>query len=190
MERKLQFFAFLIVIGSTLLVGCIAKEEPVSFRDPVVEEAAMEARVEEEAAEEIPGTDIEARDDNGRTALIRAAAAGDTVETAGLLSQGADLFAVDSGGQTAYDLAVAAGNIEIEQILLRVGEIVDGTFYVNSEDGLRLRDNPGLDSDTITVLPNRAELSVKRRSFIPVTIGDFEGRWSEIEWDGTTGWLF
>ena len=63
------------------------------------------------------GADINARDENGRTALMLAALGSHLATVTSLLDAGADVEAKDDDGKTAQDLASARGQNEIVQLL-------------------------------------------------------------------------
>lgn len=68
------------------------------------------------------GCDIEARDVEGRTALMRAAAAGDAAIVQPLLLAGAEVDAQASGcGRTALLFAASEGQADAVELLLRAG---------------------------------------------------------------------
>lgn len=67
------------------------------------------------------GANIEARDDNGQTALIHAARNGNTEIVGLLLKRGADTEAENDHGQTALMIATDLGEKEIADLLREFG---------------------------------------------------------------------
>jgi len=73
------------------------------------------------AAQLASGTDIDARDAQGRTALLLATLSGQRSAVAELLARGADPSAADARGVTPLQTAVAADEREIAAMLRRYG---------------------------------------------------------------------
>jgi ankyrin repeat protein len=71
------------------------------------------------------GTDINAPDPNGRTALIEAAFGGQTEVVKLLISCGVDVNAKDRDGWTALMEAASKGRLEIVRVLLKAGANVN-----------------------------------------------------------------
>lgn len=63
------------------------------------------------------GVDIELRDDEGRTPLMRAARTGISQMITFLIDSGADLYAINSDGRSPYDHAVDAGKKKAAMLL-------------------------------------------------------------------------
>jgi hypothetical protein len=63
-------------------------------------------------------------------------------------------------------------------------------MYVNSPDGLRLRDSPGLDGTILSILKDREEVEII--SFHPssVVLDDMQGTWVNVEVQDQMGWVF
>ena len=67
------------------------------------------------------GTDVNAKDDDGSTALMAAATYGHIEVVQNLLAQGADVNAKDNNGSTAIMMAKKEGHKEIVRILMEAG---------------------------------------------------------------------
>ena len=90
------------------------------------------------------GAKVEARDRNGRTAFIWAAAQGQPGTLQTLLAHGADVEAADGRGRTALIAAAGAGQLDAVKLLLEAGARRD----VPDEDGVTARlwaENRGYD---------------------------------------------
>ncbi len=75
------------------------------------------------------GSDVNSRDDQGRTALMHAASLGDEKMVMLLLEKGADINLMDNNRSTALQLSLRSGNAAVTRLLLdRAG----------SEEGVRL----------------------------------------------------
>ncbi|WP_264723490.1 ankyrin repeat domain-containing protein [Wolbachia endosymbiont (group A) of Cheilosia soror] len=75
------------------------------------------------------GTDIEARDNDGKTPLSRAVSLDKPDMVQLLLNKGADIEAEDNDGRTPLSRAVTLGNLNMVQLLLNKGA------YIYSKDG-------------------------------------------------------
>lgn len=184
MRKKHLFFVHVIaLLIAVVFFGCSGRRESAA-------DVTTEVAKEESDDKPSPQDDINKQDENGWTALMYAVKDASSEDVTSLLEKGADILIVNHDNQSAYDLAVAAGHIQLEQQLLMVGETINRKYWVSGEDGLRLRDKPGLKSKTITVLSYRTEITVKKKSHISVSILGVEGHWCEVEYQGTQGWLF
>lgn len=76
---------------------------------------------DQEAKRDSADTVTEPRDENGRTALMRAALKGDRTELLALIESGADVNAKSKSGVTALMLAAGEGHREVLQALLARG---------------------------------------------------------------------
>ncbi len=102
------------------------------------EEAVRRGSVEELRRLLAGGADINARDQHGQTALMRAAVAGDDQVADWLIQQGANLNQTAKYGLSALMLAVVNGHAGIVRILLNAG----------ANTGLRGGGAPGFASKT------------------------------------------
>jgi len=67
------------------------------------------------------GADVNSRDDDGETPLMRAADDGHTAIVETLLKSGADVNAIDEDGETALMMAAEEGHAQIVKLLLDAG---------------------------------------------------------------------
>ena len=72
------------------------------------------------------GADIDARANDGKTALILAAFLGRSGAVEILLERGADVNAADNGGRTALSLAKDFGRSNIVEMLMNAGAVEGG----------------------------------------------------------------
>ena len=63
-------------------------------------------------------------------------------------------------------------------------------MYVNSVNGLRVRNFPGEEGERIGVLDHFTEVSVVREEGNTVTIGGASGKWTYVETNAIQGWVF
>ena len=81
-------------------------------------EAAMQGDTEKVQALLAKGADVNAKANNGATALIAAAWGGHSDTVQALLAKGADVKAKTNGGGTALMMAIKEGHKEIVRILM------------------------------------------------------------------------
>lgn len=62
--------------------------------------------------------------------------------------------------------------------------------YIDADGGLRMRQEPHLEAERITTIPNGARVQVLKTSDEQITISDRTGKWSQVDFDGKTGWVF
>lgn len=77
------------------------------------------------------GANVDSRDDDGETPLMKAADDGHTAIVEALLKAGADVNAIDEDGQTALMMAADEGHVQIVKLLLNAGANVNA----KDEDG-------------------------------------------------------
>lgn len=63
---------------------------------------------------------------------------------------------------------------------INLEENVSGTYYVNAEHGLKMRNAPSTDADVITLLPYKAEVSVTSAA---------TDKWYKIEYSNQSGYV-
>ena len=81
----------------------------------------MPRRLRATPLQPIAGAQIDAKDKEGRTALLRAATSGQVGNIKVLLNAGADLTAKDNDGKTALALALEAENNDVVNVLKERG---------------------------------------------------------------------
>jgi hypothetical protein len=62
--------------------------------------------------------------------------------------------------------------------------------YINSEHGLRLRDNPSNESNIISNIPFNDPVVLSGREGEPIQIDGINGKWIEVFWSDKSGWVF
>jgi hypothetical protein len=70
------------------------------------------------------------------------------------------------------------------------GGIVPEALYVNSKEGLRVRDQPGLTGNQIFLLSDKEPVTLVERNETPVEIDGIIDFWCLITNSDTTGWVF
>ena len=63
-------------------------------------------------------------------------------------------------------------------------------MYVNTEEGLRVRKSPGINSERIGLLPHLAQVEVRKEDENYVVIDNIRGKWVYIYSVGYMGWVF
>jgi hypothetical protein len=73
----------------------------------------------------------------------------------------------------------------------RITEIFNKQMQISSDNGLRLRETPGLGGKKISVLGYRTKVDVLKKTIEKVTIDGIDGYWVFIKTDdGLEGWVF
>ncbi len=62
--------------------------------------------------------------------------------------------------------------------------------WVSGEDGIRMRKAPDSNSDTIVIIHRADKVNLLEETGNIMTIGGRTGKWSKIEWNNQTGWVF
>lgn len=80
-------------------------------------------------------------------------------------------------GTPINNLYAAEGAVETN---VSLDESVSGTYYVNAQNGLKMRSAPSTDADVVTLLPYKAEITVT---------GAASDSWYQIEYDNQSGYV-
>ena len=113
-KMKYRFYQFsLIVAGFVIVVGC------ATIDDLII--AAIGGHTDRVKALLEQGVDVNAKDNDGYTALFFAALKGHTDTVKALLEQGADVNAKTNDGLTALLAAKTMGHEEIIRMLKKAG---------------------------------------------------------------------
>jgi ankyrin repeat protein len=106
-------------------------EAPAPAIRPVTpEQLRLRARVAELKAQLKSGTEVDERDERGRTLLQQAAIAGELEVAETLLDSGANLKAQDAQGWTALHWAASSGHPEICELLIASGAPIDARGFL------------------------------------------------------------
>ena len=62
--------------------------------------------------------------------------------------------------------------------------------FVDAQGGLRMRKQPSTDAPVVTLIPNRAEVSVLQKDGPHATIAGNSGQWLNIRYQSQVGWVF
>jgi Bacterial SH3 domain len=68
--------------------------------------------------------------------------------------------------------------------------VINEDRWIDSYDGLRMRDAPGLDGSKITVIPGHAQVTLMREQGEELSIDGRSGVWSKVKWQQHAGWVF
>lgn len=68
--------------------------------------------------------------------------------------------------------------------------VINEDRWIDSPDGLKLRDAPGLDGNMITVIPGNARVTLMREQGEELSIDGRSGVWSKVNWQEQAGWVF
>jgi uncharacterized protein YgiM (DUF1202 family) len=64
------------------------------------------------------------------------------------------------------------------------------TAKVTADKGLTMREEPGVSSKAIVVIPNGSDVKIIQKGDKEETIGDKTSPWFQVEWNGKKGWVF
>ena len=107
----------LTTIAAVLVVGCGPPEPP----DISIHEAAEQGNIEAAKQHLAAGTDVDAKDDDGRTTLLHAAYQGNNEIAELLIAKGADLNVKNKVGYTPLDVAILNDRTETADLLRKHG---------------------------------------------------------------------
>ncbi len=62
--------------------------------------------------------------------------------------------------------------------------------WVKAKGGLRMRNKPSTDGELIIVIPEREEVRINEESGDILTISGSKGRWTRVEYEDKSGWVF
>jgi|GEM_PF-4292998 len=65
-----------------------------------------------------------------------------------------------------------------------------GSLWVTAEPGLRMREAPNEKAKKIVTIPYGEEVIFIEETGDEITVSGATGRWTRIEWNGKTGWVF
>jgi len=116
----------LTTIAAVLVVGCGPSVPDISIHD-----AAYNGNIEAVEQHLAAGTDVNAKDDWGKTPLYVAALGGHKEIAELLIAKGADVNAKVDGGVTTLQLAASRGHKELAELLIAEGADINA----KDEDG-------------------------------------------------------
>ena len=147
--------------------------------------------------------DIDARDEDGKTALIRAAEKDDTETVKLFLDRGADIEAKDNEGKTALMMAAGQGHAKTVELLLDKGTDIEADIKSDDEDGghraLHFAAKEG-HTETVELLLSRgADIEAKTNAcWTPLMLAAWSGhkeavgllldKGADIEVEDDSGW--
>ncbi len=62
--------------------------------------------------------------------------------------------------------------------------------WIDSKDGMRMREAPDPSSETITTIPGYEKVLLLKETGDEMTLQEHTGKWSNIRWNDQTGWVF
>ena len=98
----------------------------------------------------------------------------------------ATLFISCNKSENTTEIPTEEDTIEIEN----VKQYINKDRWINSLEGLRMRDAPNLEGKTITVIPNAEKVLLVEETGEVLTIQDGTGKWSQVKWQENEGWVF
>lgn len=120
-----RYFGIILLAALLAIAGC--SQGAGTARSPqgdALIRAAREGKADTvKALLSTQGTDVNATDERGSTALIEASRYGHDDVVRALIAAGANLKARDKDGKTALMLAVAGGHDDVVRILKQAGEV-------------------------------------------------------------------
>lgn len=181
MRRGLAAVVALVVL---VLAACSSPEEQlfeaIANNDPEAIDKAVEA-----------GAEIDGVGPGGLTPLVAAIYEGRIDVVRHLVEEaGTEILTADPGEPNAYQVALEADQPEIADLLFTMLEPIGEERWVDSEDGLRLRAQPYLEAETMTVLGHGTQVFVEGQSHFDREIGGVTGRWARVTVERRPGWVF
>jgi hypothetical protein len=64
------------------------------------------------------------------------------------------------------------------------------SYHVCTKAGLRMRETADQKGKQIALIPDGAKITFLEEQGDDITISDRKGKWSKVEWNGKTGWVF
>ena len=68
--------------------------------------------------------------------------------------------------------------------------LINEDRWIDSKDGIRMREAPDPSSETITTILAYSKVLLLKETGNEITLQEHTGKWSNIEWNGQTGWVF
>ncbi|MBN2737985.1 MAG: SH3 domain-containing protein [Spirochaetales bacterium] len=186
---KLRMALFIFFTALVLVFSCSDPKAKVEAKQKEFFKALSDddmAKLEELVFE----VDINKANENGDRAIDLAIKSGNKAQLIWLLDKKADIMARNAQGETAYQAALNQNQPEMALLLLSHGDVVNRKAWIIAPEGLRFRDNPGLDSMRLGVIPANEEILVIKVSAEEFAISGDKGKWAYIDWNGKKGWVF
>lgn len=69
-------------------------------------------------------------------------------------------------------------------------KLINEDRWINTADGLNIRNQPDVSGALLVTVPAYAKVLLLEETGEELTLQDQMGKWSKIEWEGQTGWVF